>query len=300
MSASTYCLSDAEKRKLESGVRVVISGYFAALHSCDGETFDAVWHPDGKLLGATPEGAVCERGAAEFRAGVVKRGESTSEEYTKHDRLLSLNVIDAHTAAAKVQVALPPAPDSPTPSLVPTLYTDVLVLLWEEVHGWRIISKVFAAAPLGELAVPRPIEPIHFAEVAQAVWGLYVGGGRECDVDKMRSVFHPVSNLTFSTGGGPVAIIPSAAFCERVGTRWSVPEHAKHAHLKDDPRAAACDSLISIDFAGPDVAFVVLKIGYPPFLYTDLLSLIKLEGSKWWIVAKSSCNEPYLAEEAKE
>ena len=48
-----------------------------------------------------------------------------------------------------------------------------------------------------------------------------------------------------------------------------------------------------------DVARVTLKIGYPPFLYHDVLLLLRLAHplhgrAGWWIVAKSSANTPLL------
>ena len=68
--------------------------------------------------------------------------------------------------------------------------------------------------------------------------------------------------------------------------------------MRDDPRAAAQDTLISVAFAAPDVAMVVLKVGHPPMLWTDVLTCA-IVGGKWWIVAKSSCSEPLLKDEAR-
>jgi len=120
----------------------------------------------------------------------------------------------------------------------------------------------------------------------------------------MAQVFHPCCNLTFATEDG-VVIVSSEDFCERVGSRWEVPMHKPFAHLRDDPRAAAVDTLLSVDLAGSKVARVLLNIGYPPCLYTDVLLLLKLSAplngrdGGWWIVAKSSCNVPLLAGEAR-
>ena len=121
----------------------------------------------------------------------------------------------------------------------------------------------------------------------------------------MARFFHPACDLTFALPDG-VVVVPSADFCERVAARWSMELHRPWAHLRDDPRAAACDSLVSVDFAGPGVCRAVLRIGYPPFLYTDVLLLLRLgaecegrPGGSWWIVAKSSGNVPLLREEAR-
>lgn len=79
---------------------------------------------------------------------------------------------------------------------------------------------------------------------------------------------------------------------------YTLPMHAPYAHLRDDPRVAAEDSLLSVTFATPDVCMVVLKVGHPPMLWTDVLTCARV-AEKWWIVAKSSCSEPLLADEAK-
>ena len=48
----------------------------------------------------------------------------------------------------------------------------------------------------------------------------------------------------------------------------------------------------------------MLKVGHPPMLWTDVLTCARLGGSgsggssnRWWIVAKSSCSQPLLADE---
>ena len=97
---------------------------------------------------------------------------------------------------------------------------------------------------------------------------------------------------------GDVVIKTQSDFLAMVGDRYSAPMHAPYAHLRDDPRAAAGDTLLSINFATPDLATVVLKVGHPPCLWTDLLTCARF-GGQWWIVAKSSCKEPLLVLEAR-
>ena len=48
--------------------------------------------------------------------------------------------------------------------------------------------------------------------------------------------------------------------------------------------------------ASPDFARVIVDVGFPPFLYKDVLCL-RSRGT-WWIVAKSSRHVPFLANEA--
>ena len=293
-------------RSDDAAIQRTLAAYFAALHDCDAAAFHRMWHPRGVLLGLGPAGDVVARDAAAFCAGVASRGRSS--EYAKYDQILLVEKIDATCASAKVRIALPPAPSSPTPTTTPVVYTDWLTLLKDPALGWRIIAKVYSSKPLVDApekeCVP-PILPSDFSEVAAALWDGYAAAGRVCDGGKMARFFHPACNLTFALPDG-VVVVPSADFCERVAARWSMELHRPWAHLRDDPRAAACDSLVSVDFAGPGVCRAVLRIGYPPFLYTDVLLLLRLgaecegrPGGSWWIVAKSSGNVPLLREEAR-
>ena len=113
--------------------------YFKALHECDAEAFRQMWHPLGHLLGLGPDGAVVDRDSEAFLASATSRDRST--DLAVHDRILALTLVDETCAAAKVQIALPPLPTSPTPTMVPTLYTDLVTMLCEN-GEWRIISKV--------------------------------------------------------------------------------------------------------------------------------------------------------------
>eukprot|EP00746_Dinoflagellata_sp_MGD_P012137 gnl/MRDRNA2_/MRDRNA2_125721_c0_seq1.p1 gnl/MRDRNA2_/MRDRNA2_125721_c0~~gnl/MRDRNA2_/MRDRNA2_125721_c0_seq1.p1 ORF type:complete len:318 (-),score=49.30 gnl/MRDRNA2_/MRDRNA2_125721_c0_seq1:109-1062(-) len=298
----------------QQGILSTVQLYFRSLHTCDGALFHKMWHPQGHLLGVSPEGVVVDRDAETFCAGVVARGPSNTSEYLAHDRVLSVMALNDSTAAVKVQIALPPAPNSPTPTFTPIIYTDFLVLLKDQGLGWRVISKIFSPAPLGDFtmahsghpAVAKKLEPSDFLEATKAVWQGYVAAGRACNSAHMASVFHPACNLT-CVEDGKVLVIDSKSFCKRVGERWDVEMHQPFSHLRSDPRIAAADTLLGLDFAGPGVAFATLKIGYPPCLYTDFLSLLYLPGgvpgldSKpgWWIVAKSSCHVPFMADQSK-
>ena len=101
----------------------------------------------------------------------------------------------------------------------------------------------------------------------------------------MAKVFHPKCRLTYTGGDGKVVIKSQDEFLAMVRDRYSTPMHAPYAHLRDDPRAAAGDTLLSITFATPDLAMVVLKVGHPPCLWTDLLTCARI-GGQWWIVAE--------------
>lgn len=278
-------------------ILTVLQKYFSALHNCDAAVFNAMFHPQGLLLGVGPNHEIVVRDASQFCAGVEARGGSA--QLASHDKIISLEMVGSTCATAEVQIALPPAPDSPTPTTDDTLYTDFLTLLKDPVLGWRIISKTYSSRALGAPpSVAHRTEPADVAAVSAALWGGYVAAGRVCDVEGMKRVFHPACRLTFATDQSLV-IVSSAEFCdEYVGRRWQRMPHAPYAHLKDDERISGGDTLVSVSFAGPRVARAILKVGYPPFLYTDVLLLLKLD-DEWWIVAKSSANQPFFEDESR-
>ena len=123
--------------------------YLAALHTCDAASFEAVWHPEGQLLGLAADGGLLLLDSDEYKEAVAGRAPSMSEAFTQHDRVLSLTVHDGRTATAKVRLALPASAASPaSPAAPAALHTELLVLLRDEACGWRIISKLQARALL--------------------------------------------------------------------------------------------------------------------------------------------------------
>lgn len=305
-----------EKSELdqEQSILSTVQLYFRSVHTHDRALYDKMFHPKGHVLGASPEGLLVDRDVEKFWAGIVARTRSDTPQYMVHDRLLSVSVLDDCTAAVKVQIAVPPAPNSPTPTYTPTLFTDLLVLLNEKGLGWRVISKVFSGAPLGDEtmahkglpALAKKLDPSDFQEATKAVWQGYFAAGRAGNSKHMASIFHPASNLTF-VEDGKVTVIDSKAFCERQEKKWDMELHLPYKHLRSDPRIAAADTLVGLDFAGPGVALATVKIGYPPRLYTDFLSLLYLPGGvpeidskpAWWIVSKSCSFVPFMVDEIK-
>ena len=273
--------------------------YFTALHDCDGDAFDAMFHACGKLLGLDPDGSVVSRDHGAFRAGALTRG--ASPELRRHDRVLCTRALGDSLCAAKVQIALPAAPTSPTPTTQPVLYTDFVAML-RDGATWKIVAKVYASGALADGGFAGAVAPDAAAAVAEAAWGRYVGSNRRADGAGMARVFHPEARLTFATDDG-VRCIPSDDFVDMVQHRWASPDHKPFSHLRKDPRASARDSLRAVDFAGPDVAMVELDVGMPPKLFSDVLFLLRARrpppgrpggAPGWWIVAKSSIYAPFL------
>ena len=166
-----------------------------------------------------------------------------------------------------------------------------LTLLIEK-DSWIVISAVTSTTA-------GTCTPADMAAAVKACWDEYMGANRDCDGPRMAQVFHPKCRLTFTGGDGSIVIKSQETFVQMCSDRYTTPMHAPFAHLRDDPRVAATDDLVSVSFAAPDVCMVVLKVGHPPMLWTDVLTCARLDCDRWWIVAKSSCSEPLLADEAK-
>jgi hypothetical protein len=102
----------------------------------------------------------------------------------------------------------------------------------------------------------------------------YFDGLYEGDADKLASVFHETSALTWEQDG-KVSVLPRDAWLDAVRKRPS----SKARGLARD------DAILSIDQSGPTTAFVKVRCQIPPRYFTDYLNLLKV-GGKWTIVQK--------------
>ena len=102
----------------------------------------------------------------------------------------------------------------------------------------------------------------------------YFDGLYEGDADKLASVFHETSALTWDQDG-KLMILSRDAWLEAVRTRPS----AKSKGLVRD------DGILMFDQSGPTTAFVKVKCQIPPRHFQDYLSLIHVDG-RWQIVQK--------------
>ncbi|KAJ8611431.1 hypothetical protein CTAYLR_009014 [Chrysophaeum taylorii] len=164
-------------------------------------------------------------------------------------------------------------------------------------EAWRVIAEMRSPAAEVETA----FNCTDFIGVCGGATK-YVTTNRAGSAEGMAGVFDEVSRLSFSTGDD-LRVVSRQDFCQMVAGRWNNPIHAPYAHLKDDPRLPAHDSINSIQFVGPATAVVKLAVAFPPVLYTDLLFFALLptgtSGARTWrIVAKSSVSVPFLADEA--
>jgi hypothetical protein len=171
-----------------------------------------------------------------------------------------------------------------------------IMVLLGTVEGWVVVSVVIA--PTSD----QTIDPSSFAAVNSACWDGYCKANRTLDGDKMAQVFHPLCRLMFVGGEQSIVSFSQEQFCSMVTNRYTLDLHKKYAHLQDDPRASAGDTMLGVIFISPQLACVTLKVGHPPCLWTDLFTVARLAGdkNKWWIVHKSSTHEKLLADEAME
>ena len=104
----------------------------------------------------------------------------------------------------------------------------------------------------------------------------YFDGLYEGDTAKLGSAFHDVSHLYSVGADGSVQDLPRTQWLDGVKTRPS-------AKSKSLPRA---DRIVSIDFSGPETAFVKVECALHPRYFTDYLTLLKLKDG-WKVVSKT-------------
>lgn len=110
----------------------------------------------------------------------------------------------------------------------------------------------------------------------EAVVRTYLDGLHEGDPRKITAAFHEDSHLYCLGKDGKLEDMPRAAWLEFMASRKS-------------PKAqglARNDRIVSVDFSGPETAFVKVECAIPPRYFTDYLTLLKFpEG--WRVVSKT-------------
>ncbi len=100
--------------------------------------------------------------------------------------------------------------------------------------------------------------------------GFYTG-----DVGKLEGVFHPACHL-YSATDGPLQDDDMPAVYRRVENREPPAERRQ-------PRQ---DEVLMLDRAAADMALAKVRLAIGPKLFTDYLSLMKIDG-RWQIIAKA-------------
>lgn len=101
----------------------------------------------------------------------------------------------------------------------------------------------------------------------------YFDGLYEGDADKLASIFHETSALTYEQDG-QLVVLPLAQWLKAVRER---PAPKAKGLARDD-------AILLIDQSGPTTALVKLKCQIPPRYFTDYLNLLKVGGR--WVVAQ--------------
>ncbi len=130
-----------------------------------------------------------------------------------------------------------------------------------------------ARIPLSQTKESTPMSTTDRAAIEQTIQ-TYFDGLYEGNADKIASVFHESSALTWDQDG-KISILPRDAWLKLLRERPS----AQSKGLARD------DAILMFDQSGPTTAFVKVKCQMPPRYFHDYLNLIKSDG-KWVIVQK--------------
>ncbi|MGJ7902891.1 nuclear transport factor 2 family protein [Lysobacter sp. 1R34A] len=102
----------------------------------------------------------------------------------------------------------------------------------------------------------------------------YFDGLYYSDTARLRRAMHPHAHYVCATDGSLLKL-DMEAYWARVDQRASPASQG----------AAREDKIVSLEFAGPVTAFARVECAIPPKRFTDLLTLIKLDG-RWQIISK--------------
>lgn len=106
---------------------------------------------------------------------------------------------------------------------------------------------------------------------------VYLDGLYEGDTAKIRQVFHPASSLFAVAGDGKLVNMPREEWCKMVESRPSP---------KANGQGREHERILSVDITGLNTAQVKLNCAILPRLFTDYLSLIRLDG-RWQVISKT-------------
>jgi hypothetical protein len=104
--------------------------------------------------------------------------------------------------------------------------------------------------------------------------GRYFDGLHHSDTQTLRQVFHPSALYACATGGQLLSL--------RMDEYFPIVDQRPSPARKGEARS---DRILSIEFAGPVTAFARVECSIAPKRFTDLLTLIQLDG-RWQIIAK--------------
>ena len=122
-----------------------------------------------------------------------------------------------------------------------------------------------------------------FDEIAGAL-DAYFDGFHQGDVAKLEQIFHPAAHL-YTAGAGPLQDDPMEAVYARVRDRTPPAAQRQKRH----------DRIVTIDRASPEAALAKVQLAIGERLFTDYLTLLRLDG-RWRIISKTYSWVPIAAE----
>lgn len=108
----------------------------------------------------------------------------------------------------------------------------------------------------------------------EQVLATYFDGLHHSDVERLAQVFHPAAIYATATDG-PLLRLTMDEYFPVVAARAAPASRGE----------ARRDRIVSIDFAGPVTALARVHCAIGPKLFTDLLTLVHVDG-RWQVVAK--------------
>ncbi len=126
-------------------------------------------------------------------------------------------------------------------------------------------------------AGPAPAEAL--AAVGETL-ALYLDGLRHSDVERLRAAFHPAAHYVCATGG--------TLLHRRMEEYLPIVAARPSPESRGEPRR---DAVRSVEFAGPDTARACVLCSIGDEVFTDFLTLIRVEG-RWRIISKVFHREP--------
>ena len=102
----------------------------------------------------------------------------------------------------------------------------------------------------------------------------YFDGLHHSDTAILRRVFHPAAQYACATDGNLLQL--------RMDEYFPIVDRRPSPASRGEARN---DRIVSIEFAGPVTAFARVECSIAPKAFTDLLTLVKLDG-RWQILAK--------------
>lgn len=106
------------------------------------------------------------------------------------------------------------------------------------------------------------------------VLSTYFDGLYHSDTNRLRRVFHPRAHYVCATEG--------ALTYRTMEEYFPIVDQRPSPASREEPRA---DSIVSIEFAGPVTAFARVHCAIGSKFFTDLLTLIHIDG-RWQIISK--------------